>query len=290
MMIKLLEIDNERDFRVVRETYVTCHEFNVHCQERREQMIEMQPFLHVSTLLADSYSLLKDLQDYELEKCKDLMKSISETQLKVLKKIFFIAKLRRVKVFDKKGIYPTDYYIRFKLADSVPKQGDLQHKIIHQVQILVLLLPEEGNTFHNFRVLVMLCFIDYLLPRTKTCMDFPHNLQKSPGNVIVPIHLSVHHHSSHHGQIAETRRFINVVREQAHSLRTRLAQLNAMISEIEAMNDPEEFYDALFFLRDDKRVEYNMLMAINDVIAKAKEKLTTKEAHFEIIEAEINPV
>ncbi|GJZ74704.1 hypothetical protein Tco_0639169, partial [Tanacetum coccineum] len=27
------------------------------------------------------------------------------------------------KVFDKKGIDPTDYYIRFKLADSVPKQG-----------------------------------------------------------------------------------------------------------------------------------------------------------------------
>ncbi|GJR85914.1 hypothetical protein Tco_0209925 [Tanacetum coccineum] len=64
-----------------KETYVTCQEFNVHCQERREQMIEMQSFLHVSTLLVDSYNLLKDLQDYELEKCRELMKSISETQL-----------------------------------------------------------------------------------------------------------------------------------------------------------------------------------------------------------------
>ncbi|GKD72104.1 hypothetical protein Tco_1330386 [Tanacetum coccineum] len=91
-------------------------------------------------------------------------------------------------------------------------------------------------------------------------------------------------------QIAETRRFINVMREQAHSSRNRLAQLNAMISEMEVMNDPEEFYDALFCLRDDKRVEYNTLMAINDVISKAEEKLTTKEAHLEIIEAEINPV
>ncbi|GKA63562.1 pentatricopeptide repeat-containing protein [Tanacetum coccineum] len=98
MMIKLFEIDNERDFRVVRETYVTCQEFNVRCQERREQMIEMQPFLHV-TVLTDSYNLLKDLQDYELEKC--------------------------AKVFDKKGIDPTDYCIRFKLADSVPKQGGI---------------------------------------------------------------------------------------------------------------------------------------------------------------------
>ncbi|GJR85916.1 hypothetical protein Tco_0209927 [Tanacetum coccineum] len=68
------------------------------------------------------------------------------------------------------------------------------------------------------------------------------------------------------------------MREQAHSSRNRLAHLNAMILEMEAMNDPEEFYDALFYLRDDKRVEYNMFMAINDVIAKAEEKLTTKEA------------
>ncbi|GKC65949.1 hypothetical protein Tco_1098547 [Tanacetum coccineum] len=95
MMIKLFEINNERDFRVVRETYVTCQEFNVRCQERREQMIEMKPFLHVSIVFADSYNLLKDLQDYELEKCRELMKSISDTQLKVLKKISFIAKLRR---------------------------------------------------------------------------------------------------------------------------------------------------------------------------------------------------
>ncbi|GJT03261.1 hypothetical protein Tco_0824430 [Tanacetum coccineum] len=58
-------------------------------------MIEMQPFLHLSHVLAESYNLLKELQDYELEKCRDLMKSISETQLKVLKKISFMAKLRR---------------------------------------------------------------------------------------------------------------------------------------------------------------------------------------------------
>ncbi|GKD76264.1 hypothetical protein Tco_1334546, partial [Tanacetum coccineum] len=63
--------------------------------ERQEQMIEMQSFLHVSTVLAESYNLLKELQDYELEKCNELMKSISETQLKDLKKISFIAKMCR---------------------------------------------------------------------------------------------------------------------------------------------------------------------------------------------------
>ncbi|GJV82889.1 hypothetical protein Tco_1522787 [Tanacetum coccineum] len=129
MMIKLFEIDNKRDFRAVRDTYTSCQVLNLRCQERREQMIEMQPFLHLSTVLAESYNLLKELQDYELEKCRDLMKSISETQLKVLKKISFMAKLRRIlgatKVFEKKGIDPTDYSIRFKLADPVLKQGGI---------------------------------------------------------------------------------------------------------------------------------------------------------------------
>ncbi|GJW53239.1 hypothetical protein Tco_0097324 [Tanacetum coccineum] len=58
-------------------------------------MLEMQSFLHVSTSLAESFKLLEKLQDFESEKCRDLMKSISETQLKVLKKLSFIAKLRR---------------------------------------------------------------------------------------------------------------------------------------------------------------------------------------------------
>ncbi|GJZ71132.1 hypothetical protein Tco_0634983 [Tanacetum coccineum] len=90
--------------------------------------------------------------------------------------------------------------------------------------------------------------------------------------------------------IAETSRFINVMREQARSSRNRLAQLNAMISEMEAINDPEEFYDALFCLSDDKRDEYNTPMAINDVIAEPEMKLTTKEAHIKIREVEINLV
>nr|GEU66176.1 zinc finger, CCHC-type [Tanacetum cinerariifolium] len=63
------------DFRIVRETYAMCQELNV------------------STVLVESYNLLKELQDYKLEKCKELMKSISETHLNVLKKIYFIAKL-----------------------------------------------------------------------------------------------------------------------------------------------------------------------------------------------------
>nr|GEX96646.1 hypothetical protein [Tanacetum cinerariifolium] len=145
MMIKLFEIDNERDFRIVSETYVSCQEFNVRCKERREQMIEMQPFLHVLTVLADSYNLLKELQNYDLDKCRELIKSISETQL-------------------------------------------------------------------------------------KTCMDFPYNLQKSPGNAIVPIHLSVYHHSPHHGQFP-----LGELREASNS--TNLSMMWTMMMDREVDRD-----------------------------------------------------
>ncbi|GKA70567.1 phospholipase-like protein, partial [Tanacetum coccineum] len=111
--------DYESRDLAVRDTYASCQVLNLCCQERREQMIEMQPFLHLSTVLPESYNLLKELQDYELEKCRDLMKSISETQLK--ERLPGI--LGATKVFEKKGIDPTDYSIRFKLADPVPKQG-----------------------------------------------------------------------------------------------------------------------------------------------------------------------
>ncbi|GKB17917.1 hypothetical protein Tco_0851840 [Tanacetum coccineum] len=121
MIVKLFEVDNERDFRIARETYAMSYELNVHCEERQEQMIKMQSFLHVLTPLAESYNLLKELQDYELEKCRELMKSISETQLKERLPVI----LEGAKVFDKKGINQSDYCIRFKLADSIPKQGDL---------------------------------------------------------------------------------------------------------------------------------------------------------------------
>ncbi|GJR01358.1 phospholipase-like protein [Tanacetum coccineum] len=100
-----------------------CKLSSVECALSREvrTKIEMQPFFHLSTALAESYNLLKELQDYKLEKCRDLMKSISETQLKDR----LPGILGATKVFEKKGIDPTNYSIRFKLADPVPKQGGI---------------------------------------------------------------------------------------------------------------------------------------------------------------------
>ncbi|GKC74587.1 hypothetical protein Tco_1120470, partial [Tanacetum coccineum] len=48
-----------------------------------------------SNVAAESVRLLREFQDDELEKARGMMKLICETQLKVLKKISFVAKLRR---------------------------------------------------------------------------------------------------------------------------------------------------------------------------------------------------
>ncbi|GJT53514.1 hypothetical protein Tco_0988568 [Tanacetum coccineum] len=50
-------------------------------------------FLSGSNVVVESFKLLKELHDDELEKSREMMKLISETQLQVLKKISFIDKL-----------------------------------------------------------------------------------------------------------------------------------------------------------------------------------------------------
>ncbi|GKA19852.1 hypothetical protein Tco_0699767 [Tanacetum coccineum] len=90
MMVKLFEIDSERDLRTIADTYAMCQQLHVRCHERREQMLEMQSFLHVSTSLAESYKLLEELQDFELEKCRDLMKSITMKQFALFNVGFYI--------------------------------------------------------------------------------------------------------------------------------------------------------------------------------------------------------
>nr|GEV32572.1 phospholipase-like protein [Tanacetum cinerariifolium] len=82
------------DFHLVTDTYVTCQQLTVRCQERREQIVELQTLVG-SNVAAEAVRLLRELQDDDLEKAKGMMKLISETQLKNLKKISFIAKLRR---------------------------------------------------------------------------------------------------------------------------------------------------------------------------------------------------
>ncbi|GJS61458.1 hypothetical protein Tco_0656242 [Tanacetum coccineum] len=80
-------------------------------------------------------------------------------------------------------------------------------------------------------------------------------------------------------QISEGRHFLQRMHDEAQSSRSCLAQLNAMISELEAMNDARELFDSLMSLRDDKRLESEKLSLLNEIIAIVEEDIATKEAH-----------
>ncbi|GKB00005.1 hypothetical protein Tco_0827998, partial [Tanacetum coccineum] len=55
-------------------------------------------------------------------------------------------------------------------------------------------------------------------------------------------------------EISEARRLATALRDEARIVRTCLAQVNAMISEMEAKDDLMEVYDSLMCLRDSRRI------------------------------------
>ncbi|GKD69575.1 hypothetical protein Tco_1323665 [Tanacetum coccineum] len=82
-------------------------------------------------------------------------------------------------------------------------------------------------------------------------------------------------------QIVERRRFVNCMRDEVQTCRTLIGQLNALIAELEAMEDQGELFDTLMSLRDDRRNENDRLLGFNAKIAKALEEIEIKEAHVE---------
>ncbi|GJX30354.1 hypothetical protein Tco_0238433 [Tanacetum coccineum] len=64
-------------------------------------------------------------------------------------------------------------------------------------------------------------------------------------------------------QVADIRRFVNRMREEAPTARNCIAQLTALVAEIEAMDDQEEVFDTLMCLRDDIREENSKLLELN---------------------------
>ncbi|GKC63359.1 hypothetical protein Tco_1095957 [Tanacetum coccineum] len=53
-------------------------------------------------------------------------------------------------------------------------------------------------------------------------------------------------------QITESRGFINRLRKEANTASNLVGQLNALITEMEALEDQEELFDTLMDLRDDR--------------------------------------
>ncbi|GKB82569.1 hypothetical protein Tco_0949464 [Tanacetum coccineum] len=56
-------------------------------------------------------------------------------------------------------------------------------------------------------------------------------------------------------QISESRHFVNWMLEEVETCRNQIAQLNALIAEMKAFDDPGEVFARLMGLRDDVRVE-----------------------------------
>ncbi|GJY00959.1 hypothetical protein Tco_0359111 [Tanacetum coccineum] len=79
-------------------------------------------------------------------------------------------------------------------------------------------------------------------------------------------------------QIAESRGFVNRLREEANKARNLVGQLNALISKMEALEDQGELFDTLMDLRDDREVVRTKLQGLNGLITQAEQEIKTKEA------------
>ncbi|GKB26554.1 hypothetical protein Tco_0865955 [Tanacetum coccineum] len=82
-------------------------------------------------------------------------------------------------------------------------------------------------------------------------------------------------------QIAKSRGFINRMREEANTVRNLVGQLNALIAEMEALEDQGELFDTLMDLRDDREAAQTKLQGLNELITQAEEEIETKEAQIQ---------
>ncbi|GJZ38507.1 hypothetical protein Tco_0585070 [Tanacetum coccineum] len=72
------------------------------------------------------------------------------------------------------------------------------------------------------------------------------------------------------------------MREEVQACRNQIAQLNALIAEMEVFDDPGEVFDTLMGLRDDVRVENAKLMGPDELVAQAEEDIEMKEGQLEV--------
>ncbi|GKD24901.1 hypothetical protein Tco_1231115 [Tanacetum coccineum] len=71
------------------------------------------------------------------------------------------------------------------------------------------------------------------------------------------------------------------MRKEANTSRNLIGQLNALITEMEALEDQGEMFDTLMDLRDDKEAANTKLLGLNALITQAEEEIETKEAQIE---------
>nr|GFB63625.1 hypothetical protein [Tanacetum cinerariifolium] len=67
-------------------------------------------------------------------------------------------------------------------------------------------------------------------------------------------------------EITESRRLIRVLRDKVDIAKITLGQVNAIIAEMEAVDDPFEYADSLGCLKDSKRILGWKIMGLNQRI------------------------
>ncbi|GJX97562.1 hypothetical protein Tco_0353360 [Tanacetum coccineum] len=88
-------------------------------------------------------------------------------------------------------------------------------------------------------------------------------------------------------QIAESLGFINRMREEANTARNLVGQLNALIAEMEALEDQGELFDTLMDLRDDREAARTKLQGLNELITQAEQEIETKEAQIQAMNVSV---
>nr|GEV79221.1 hypothetical protein [Tanacetum cinerariifolium] len=89
-------------------------------------------------------------------------------------------------------------------------------------------------------------------------------------------------------KIAENRRFVKRMRDEAETVRGYIGQLTAVVAELQAMEDQDEVHDSLLAAKDAKRGEESKLSTLNDVIAEVLNDIETLETDVEILGGENN--
>lgn len=93
-------------------------------------------------------------------------------------------------------------------------------------------------------------------------------------------------------KLAETRRFLNRMREEVDSVRSCVGQLTALVAELEAMDDDDddEVREGLLAAKDSKRAEDRKLVKLNEIIAEAEEEIETLEFNAELLDGDDDDV
>ena len=95
LLTSMFKLNIESDFKLIKSLHVEVVDLARRCKERGEQIKQLQTVVG-STLTTQALELLVEIQDEELEKNRTLMRCISETQIKVLKTISFLAKMKKI--------------------------------------------------------------------------------------------------------------------------------------------------------------------------------------------------